>query len=66
MWQFRKGGRSARCTLWSHPLGWELRVTVEDELLRSQAYRVADDVVCDVAKWRQQFAAKGWQPIERQ
>lgn len=30
--------------LWSHPLGWELRVTINNDLLRSQAYRDPRDV----------------------
>jgi hypothetical protein len=60
VWLLQKGRSRARCALWSHPLGWELRVTINGELLRSQAYREADDVLSDVADWRQQFAAKGW------
>jgi hypothetical protein len=53
--------RSAGCALWSHPIGWELRVTVDAELVRSQAYRQADDALRDLDDWRQQFAGKGWQ-----
>lgn len=60
VWQLTKRRRSARCGLWSHPLGWELRVTVDGELVRSQAYRVAEDVLADSQQWRRQFAEKGW------
>ena len=60
VWQMRKGQRSARSALWSHPIGWELRVTVDAELVRSQAHRLADDVVRDLASWRDQFVEKGW------
>ena len=33
-WTLRKGDKVARCTLVSHPLGWELRLLTID-LLRS-------------------------------
>jgi hypothetical protein len=62
VWELRKDRHRARCAIWSHPLGWELRVTVDRELLRSQAYRDADEALKDLDTWRAQFADKGWHP----
>jgi hypothetical protein len=62
LWTMTKGrNKRARCALWSHPLGWELRLTVNGELVRSQAYRLEDALLRNLADWRDQFAAKGWE-----
>jgi hypothetical protein len=37
-WTMRKGNKVARCELWSHQFGWELRLMTTD-LLRSQVCR---------------------------
>ena len=34
MWELRKGSRTARCELWRHPLGWEVRCDVDGETSR--------------------------------
>ena len=36
----RDGAAQARCALWSHQFGWELRLTVNGSLIRSQVSRV--------------------------
>ena len=43
-WMLRKGEKVARCSLVSHPLGWELRLITTD-LLRSQVCRSSDEVL---------------------
>ena len=60
LWEVRKGRHRARCAIWSHPVGWELRATVDGELLKSQAYRDANEVIRDMTEWQRQFEAKGW------
>jgi hypothetical protein len=32
-WTLHKGRKTARCMVWSHVFGWELRLTVGSELL---------------------------------
>lgn len=41
-WRLTKGTRSACCVLVNHPLGWELRLEIDGELIRSQTFREAD------------------------
>jgi hypothetical protein len=50
-WVLLKGGRTACCALRSHPFGWELRATVDDELVKSQAYRDEAEVLRNLSDW---------------
>src|SRR5262249_52015300 len=36
-WTLVHDRRTAECTIWSHPLGWELRVTVNGSTIQTQA-----------------------------
>ena len=62
-WELNKDRRRVRCAPWSHPFGWELRATLDGELLRTQAYRDAELVLRDFDNWRAQFINKGWRPL---
>ena len=60
MWTLKKSKREATCTLSTHPLGWELKVQVSDELMRSEV-RKSEPAVFDTSDaWKSQWAAKGW------
>jgi hypothetical protein len=37
-WHRSKGNRKAICVLFNHPFGWELRVAVDGELVRSEFF----------------------------
>jgi hypothetical protein len=58
----RKAGVShtAVCELWSHQLGWELRLLVSGELQRSQVCRTADEWLEVRDLWRTAMLDKGW------
>ena len=43
----RNGAAHARCALWSHQFGWELRLTVNGSLIRSQVSRVYAEVLTE-------------------
>ncbi len=57
MFRLKKGNRTARCQLRTHPLEWELRLSVGDELLQSQVCRTQDEVLDTTEKWK--AATKG-------
>ncbi|AMY10665.1 hypothetical protein LuPra_03904 [Luteitalea pratensis] len=60
MWELRKGSRVARCELWRHPLGWELRCAVDNKVRQTAVQRrpeTAEDLAHD---WQHAFAGKGW------
>jgi hypothetical protein len=57
----RKGKREARCLLCNHPSRfWELRLTVGDELIESQAFSDQDKFLETVAEWRARLINAGW------
>jgi hypothetical protein len=51
-----RGGKtlSAVCKLWTHALGWEVRLEVNDDLQRSEVFRSPDDVLTAGERGRQQ------------
>jgi hypothetical protein len=62
LWTLRKGKRVASCRLWTNPLGGEVRVEVDGEMIRTQADRDGLALVNLGLEWRQQFETKGWLP----
>jgi hypothetical protein len=63
MWTLAKDGRQITCRLVSHPLGWELRLTLTpgDMLLESKTCKVEREVFDTSDAWRERASAKGWQ-----
>ena len=57
-----KGTRelNASCRLWTHQLGWELRLGVERDLVQSQVCRSQDDVLTTGEQWKAASVEKGW------
>ena len=55
----RKGDKVARCSLVTHPLGWELRLITTD-LLRSQVCRSAEEILTTGEQWKAAMVEKGW------
>lgn len=60
MWEQRKGGRIARCELWQHPLGFELRCAIDDDVRQTAVQRRRDTAEDLAADWQQAFQVKGW------
>src|SRR5450830_1386918 len=60
MWMIAKGRRTADCELWTHLLGWELRLTSGATLLQSQVCRTQDDVLDAHEAWKVAMRSKGW------
>jgi len=57
-----RSGRTlvAVCELWTHPLGWELRLMIAHELHRSEVCRSQDDMLATGEQWKAAMAKKGW------
>jgi hypothetical protein len=60
MWTLAKGTRTAECVITTHPLGWELRVTLDGELVRSQVCKTETGTLDTSDGWRRDWRAKGW------
>jgi len=52
---------TAVCGLWTHHLGWEVRLEVNGDLQRSEVLRSQDDVLTAGETWKAAMVAKGWQ-----
>ena len=59
MFTVHKRGRTATCELWTHILGWELRLITRATLLQSQVCGAQDDVLAAQEAWRMAMADKG-------
>jgi hypothetical protein len=50
----------AICYLRTHPLGWELVLTVNESLQRSEVCRSQDEVLDKCESWRAAMVERGW------
>lgn len=63
LWTLRKLHKGqADCELWHHPIGGiELRLFVNNDLLRSQVFKGSDLAWVELSQeWQRAFEAKGW------
>jgi hypothetical protein len=66
VWTLRKGTHTAECSLWTHPVGGEIRVEAAGDFVRSEAGRDGLTLIDLAMEWREAFIAKGWQPNDGQ
>jgi hypothetical protein len=53
--------RQAVCELWSHQLGWELRLVIDGgDLRRSQVVRTNDEILALTKQWKAAMVGRGW------
>ena len=61
-WTLRKGRKTAECAVvWSHEFGWEIRLLIGRELVRSQVVRSNQELTDVATAWRAAMLEKGWQ-----
>jgi hypothetical protein len=60
LWTLSDDQRIAECTLWSHPFGWELRMSVNNGIVQTQVERTLNQVSDSAAAWRRMFLDAGW------
>lgn len=48
------------CKLWTHALGWEVRLEINGDLQRSEVFRSQDDVLTAGETWKAAMIEKGW------
>jgi hypothetical protein len=52
---------TAVCEVWTHPLGWELRLHVDREgFLMSSVTRSGAEMIARVEEWHAAMREKGW------
>jgi len=59
-WTLFHQHRTAECAMWSHPLGWELRLTVNGSMIQTQITHSYKQVVEAGTAWRRMFRDAGW------
>lgn len=55
-----RGQLHATGELWTHQLGWEVRLMIAGELHRSEVCRSQDDVLAAGDQWKAALVEKGW------
>jgi len=60
MFHLAKGEKHARCALWTHQLGWELRLTIGADVVMTQVCRSEDEVFATGETWKAGLWVKGW------
>ena len=60
VWSMHKGNLTLVCELRTHPLGWELRLTPDDQFIRTQVCKQAMEILDLSETWRAEAEAKGW------
>ena len=55
-----KDKRLAVCRLFTHQFGWELRLEVDEDLVRSEICRSQNSVFETFEAWRARLIDKGW------
>ena len=58
-WTLKKRDHVARCLLFSHHFGWELRLEV-GELFRTQVCRSTEAILDTQESWKAALIEKGW------
>jgi hypothetical protein len=59
-WTLHKGRKKAECSVWSHVLGFELRLDAGGHLLQTEVCRTQDDLIRVQEEWRVALVGKGW------
>ena len=54
------GDLAAACKLWTHNLGWEVRLEINCDLQQSEVFRSQDDVLAAGETRKCAMMAKGW------
>ena len=56
---------TAVCEVWTHEMGWELRLQVDGQgLLMSSLTRSGAEMLTRVEEWHRAMLQKGWSPHE--
>jgi hypothetical protein len=55
-----RGKLNAACELWTHPLGWEVRLIIDGKRDRSEVSRSQNDVLSTCQRWQAAMIEKGW------
>lgn len=56
----KPSGVRARCAIWTHMFGWEIRLDVKGAIVRTQVTRDPAAVNCMCDEWRSGMVAEGW------
>jgi hypothetical protein len=64
VWTLHKGRKVARCVVWPHQFGWELRLTAALELLQTHVCRSETELIETQEQWKAAMLEKGWQQAD--
>jgi hypothetical protein len=59
-WSLVKDDRTARCRAVTHPIGWELRLEIDGEVIRAKAHADDEPMILDIPAWCEDMLGEGW------
>ena len=60
LWTMYRSKRKAHCEVYSHPAGWELRLTGNHTYPSTRACEIPEDVLSTQEKWKATLERDGW------
>ncbi len=65
LWRMARNGWIARCALWSFADRWELRVTVDADVLFSTSSSTMPELFSVAEDWKDRMARTGWTRVRQ-
>ena len=63
LWTLRRARLAARCALIAWSGGWEVRVLIDGEILKTERCARGDGAFALAAQWKGRMLERGWEPI---
>jgi hypothetical protein len=63
LWTLRRATLAARCALFAWSGGWEVRVLVDGEILKTECCDRGDGAFALAARWKRRMLEHGWEPM---
>jgi len=66
LWTLRRAPRAARCTLIACSGGWEVRIVIDGDVVKTQRCDRGEGAFTIAARWKRRMLERGWEPIAPQ
>ena len=66
LWTLRRATLAARCALIAWSGGWEVRLVIDGEILKSERCDRGEGAFALAARWKRRMLERGWEPTVSQ
>jgi hypothetical protein len=63
LWTVRRATLAARCALIAWSGGWEVRLLIDGQILKTERCARGDGAFALAARWKRRMLEQGWEPI---